>query len=48
VKHVVSFHGQLFRLAAVSRGEFAQEMIGQERDVFTPVAQRRHEEGDER
>src|SRR5262245_38788761 len=43
-QHLVRLGCQLLGLAPVCSRELAQEVIGKQRDVFTAVAQRRHEE----
>jgi predicted transcriptional regulator len=37
-EHVVSLRRQLLGLAPVRRGEFAQEMVGKQGDIFAPLA----------
>ena len=46
LQNAVSLGRQLLGLAAVGGGELAQEVVGQQRDVFAPVAHRRHVKGD--
>ena len=43
-QHAVRLRRQLLGLAPVGGGELAQEVIGQQRNVLAPLAQRRHVE----